>query len=115
MAADDLCLRRVCLKEINNILEAGYTLPVTSIWMEGKPDLLRTLQLHHFLFRSKAELDQIKSGLTALGVLDAMFKYPIIFGAFFVAGKQPPLLAGSTFFSTGACDMLIQHYSVTCY
>lgn len=79
-------------------LEAGYTLAVTSIGMGGKSELLRTLMLHHTLLRNKAVLDQLKSGLSALGVLDAMSKYPTILEPYFVAGKQTPLTAGNGFF-----------------
>ena len=80
------------------ILESGYTLPVTCIGMGGKSELLRTLMLHHSLLRSKAVLDQLRSGLSALGVSDAMSKYPTILEPYFVAGKQPPLTAGNAFF-----------------
>ena len=94
-APDEESLRKVCLEEVGMILEAGYTLPVSCIGMEGKPELLRTLMLHHCLLRSKAILDQLKLGLSALGVLDALSKYPTILEPYFVAGKQPPLTAGN--------------------
>ena len=109
MASDDLSLKTVCLNELTAILEARYILPVTSIGMEGKPELIRTLLLHHSLLRSKAELDQLKSGLAALGVLDAMSQYPTILEPSFVAGKQTPLTAANAFFSARAMQFS------TCY
>ena len=92
----------MCLNQLSAILEAGYILPVTSIRMEGKPELLRALLIHHTLLRSKAELDQLKSGLTAIGVSEAISQHPTILEPYFVAGKQPPLTAGSAFFSAHA-------------
>ena len=50
--------------------------------------------LHYTLYRNKAVLDQLKSGLATLGVLNAMTKYPQVLEPFFVAGLQPSLTAG---------------------
>ena len=60
-----------------------------------------TLKLHYTLYRNKAVLDQLKSGLDTLGVLNAMMKYPQILEPFFVSGLQAPFTAGkSKFHST---------------
>ena len=59
--------------------------------MGGKSELLRTVMLYHTLLRTKAELDQLKLGLTALGVLDAMSRYSTILEPYFVVGKQMAL------------------------
>ena len=87
-------MRAVCLKSIDAILEAGYTLPVASIAMEGKTELVQIICLHHVLLRNKAVLDQLKEGLSVLGVEDALKRYPSILEPFFVGGKQEPLTAG---------------------
>ena len=109
-APDEPSLRKVCLKEVDVILESGYTLPVTCIGMGGKSELLRILMLHHALLRSKAGLDQLRLGLSALGVLDVMSKYPAILEPYFVAGKQPPLTAGNAFFSEDISTIQIKDF-----
>ena len=93
-ASDVHSLREICFKAIDVTLDAGYTLPVTSIEIEGRKELVRTLMLHHVLLRNKAVLDQLKSGLSTLGILDAMCKHPNAFEPYFVAEKQKKLTAG---------------------
>lgn len=66
--------------------------------------------LHHCLLRSKAGLDQLRSGLSTLGVLDVMCKHPTALEPYFVAGKQPPLTAGNTLFSEGISAFQIKDY-----
>ncbi len=66
----------------------------TTITMARKQELVHILMLHYTLLRNKAVLDQLKAGLSTLGVLDAMAKYPTLLEAFFISGQQPPLTAG---------------------
>lgn len=76
------------------VMEAGYSQPVAMITMAGKANLMSTLMYHYMLYRSKAVLDQLKSDLSTLGVLDAMASCSDVIEPFLVYGKQPPLTAG---------------------
>ena len=96
-ASDQRNLTEICVRETDTIIESGYTLPMTSVTMTGKEELVNTLMLHHTLLRNKAELDQLKSGLSCLGVLNAMCQNPAVMEPFFVAGKRQKLNAGMNF------------------
>ena len=48
------------------ILDAGYSKPLVTISLDCKQELTSTLMLHHTLYRNKAVLDQLKSGLKVL-------------------------------------------------
>ena len=85
-------MQEVCLEGADLTLEAGYTKPITAIDIPGKTELMNTLRYHYTLYRNKVVLDQLRSGLSVLGVLSAMSKYPHILEPFFVCGKQPPSL-----------------------
>ena len=93
---DDRALKDVCTEAVDVIIEAGYAKPVTALTMAGKQELINTLMYHYkiILYRNKAVMDQLKAGLTILGVLDAMAKWPKIMEPFFVGAKQRPLTAG---------------------
>jgi hypothetical protein len=41
------------------------------------------LKMHFSLLRCKAELDQLKNGLSILGLLQALHSYPDIFAPYF--------------------------------
>ena len=96
-ASDDKALQAVCMEGVDMVLEAGYSKPIASITLAGKADLTGTLIYHYTLYRNKAVMDQLKDGLSALGVLDAMMSYPDVIEPYFVHGKQPPLTAGIYF------------------
>ena len=76
------------------ILDAGYSKPITTITSLGVDELVSTLTCHYTLYKNKAVLDQLKSGLNILGVYDAMHSHSDIIESFFVCGKQPPLTGG---------------------
>lgn len=61
-------------------------------------------------------LDQLKSGLDVLGVLDAMTKWPRILEPFFVGGKQGLLTAGmhEYYNSSMFCHMYSTITSASC-
>ena len=73
------------------IIEAGYNKPIRTA---SKQEIRRILKLHYTLFRNKSCMDQLKSGLAALGVLDAMAQYSHILRPFFQCGWRDPLTAG---------------------
>ena len=81
-------LQSVCESYIDVIIESGYTLSLKTIYMSNKNMLIRTIMLHSTILRNKGVLDQLKSGLSSLGVLEAVTKNPSVFKSFFVAGKM---------------------------
>ena len=93
--SSDTQLQTVCEKHIDVITESGFTLPLKSVNMANKNLLMRTIMLHSTLLKNKAVLDQLKSGLSSLGVLNAVMKNPNAFESYFVTGKNSPLTAGT--------------------
>ncbi|XP_062519771.1 uncharacterized protein LOC134194818 isoform X2 [Corticium candelabrum] len=92
VVADDSTLQDICSSGIDVLIEAGYTKPVSQISLENKTEVAKTLVIHT-LYRSKAVLDQLKSGLATLGLLDAMSKHPQILEPLFVFGNRVALTA----------------------
>lgn len=64
------------------ILDSGYVKPFMAITVENKHELCDTLKKHFTLFKSKAVLDQLKSGLAELDVLEVITKYPDVLKPF---------------------------------
>lgn len=75
------------------ILDSGYSKPVSSISVDTKEELVQSLKYHYTLYRTKAALDQLKSGLSILDVNKAMTDHPEVFKDFFVHTSKP-LTAG---------------------
>lgn len=80
--------------QVDLTIDAGYTKPLSSITLDDKGEIMRTLMLHFTLFRSKAVLDQLKEGLKALGVLGVMSKYSELLEPLFLAKRLKQLSAG---------------------
>ena len=57
------------------------------VTVDDKDELIRTLFLHYTIYRSKAELDQIKLGLNILGVADEMKRNSKIFISYFTRNE----------------------------
>lgn len=87
-------LQEVCSEGLDLILESGFNKPITAITLDHKKELATTLMLHYTLYRNKAALDQLKSGLSVLGVADAMSEYSELLKPFFTGVEQTPLTAG---------------------
>ena len=67
--------------------------------MADKQELIHIITLHHTLLKCKAELDQLKGGLQALGVGDAMKAHPDLFEKFFTEAGLTTMTAGTNFFT----------------
>ena len=72
-------------------MDAGYTLPVTSLQLGDRGHLIQTLRLRYVLLRSKTVLDQLITGLSCLGVLESIRENPEIFEPYFIAAEQAKL------------------------
>jgi len=59
--------KKVVQDKSNMILDAGYTKNLRAITLNDAEQIIRTVFLHSTIFRSMAELDQLKSGLNVFG------------------------------------------------
>ena len=75
--------------------DAGVTVPSTSLEIEQRDDIIRSLVMHYLVFSCKAELDQLKQGLSELKILQLLHTYPTLFKPLFVAYGKPKLTANS--------------------
>lgn len=96
-------LRSVCFESVDITMEAGFSLPITSLAMEDKRILIQTIKLHFVLVRNKGVIDQLMSGLASLGVLEAIQQNPTTFQPLFLADKQQTLTAGRLEWSYHDC------------
>ena len=83
------------LSEIDLIMDAGYTKPVTALTISERDDLTSTLKLHYTLLKSLGETDQLKEGMSINRVVEALAKYPDVMKPLFVAKTSSPLTAGN--------------------
>ena len=72
----------------STILESGYVKPLTFLSLEDVCILKQTLR-DYTLVRVKAEIDQFIEGLSALGVLETVRKYPALMSPLFTNLKKP--------------------------
>jgi len=86
-------LKRLVRDKIEVVLGAGYTRDMRNITMVDKEQIIRALFLHSTIYRSMAELDQLKAGLNELGIYDMMKSNPSVFFAYFTR-KEQKLSAG---------------------
>ena len=68
-------------------------MPSISIVIEQKDEIVRSLIMHYLVFTCKAELDQLKQGLSELGVLHLLHSYPALLRPLFAASHKPKLTA----------------------
>lgn len=67
------------------LLECGYYKPPSVVDLNDKEEIVKAVSLHHVIFKSKAELDQLKDGLQTLGVGSAIKAMPDAFLPLFTA------------------------------
>ena len=80
--------RRLVAENSQLILDAGYARNLHSINLNDKDQVIRALFLNATIYRSMAELDQLKAGLNVLGVCKEMTKNPDAFLYFFTKRDQ---------------------------
>ena len=103
------------MENIDILTAAGYVNPIILCTTEDTPTVVQTLTLHEVILHSKAELDQLAEGLSALGVLSVIRKTPEIIQKYFVLGQDSKLTAGILYryiysrldfaFFTRSCDL----------
>ena len=72
------------MEEMDMIVNAGYKKPINKIDMINRMELTKAIKMHYALFRCKGELNQVSSGLSIMGVGDALKKYRDIFSPLFL-------------------------------
>ena len=92
-------LRSLCLKDDNVqfIMDAGYSRPLTFVSITDKDRLLSVVTKHYTLLRNKADLDQLREGLSALGIGKMMAEHPDMMEPFFVYERWSCLLVCLSF------------------
>ena len=76
-------LKKVVQENTTLILNAGYSKNLAAIMLDDVQQVVRAVFLHSTIFRSMAELEQLKGGLNVLGVCNDMEKNPDHFVQFF--------------------------------
>lgn len=74
------------------VLESGFTKAASAITLADRENLIKSLCLHHTIFKCKAELDQLKEGLHTLGVAVAIKVLPDVFVYLCIPLLKRPLL-----------------------
>ena len=110
MVDDVIDLRR--LLEANTIIicESGYTKPLANATLRDRDELLRTVFLHQTIFRSIAELEQLRGGLNVLGVCDEMARSPDTLLEFFTSACIKPLTAGLMYIHRSYTIIIVADY-----
>lgn len=94
-APDESTLRAVASSRVDIVVDAGFTKPTPLLTFTDKQQLIQVIALHHTILKCKAELDDLKGGLAALGVSAMIEKYPDILRPFFTSQGRKSISAGS--------------------
>ena len=70
------------------VLESGFTKVASANTLADRENLIKSLCLHHTIFKCKAELDQLKEGLQTLGVAAAIKVLPDTFECLFTTTEE---------------------------
>lgn len=73
--------------------DAGLAMPTSSISISDKKQIAMSMAMHFLVYKTKAEMDQLREGLKSLGILDLMHRYPTQMKPLFLATGKPVLSA----------------------
>ena len=76
------------------LLTQGLVSPFLRSKMEDADVIFHCIALHHTILKSKAELDDLCSGLDVLGVRDMIKNHPDLLRPFFTDTREDILTAG---------------------
>ena len=93
-APDEDSLRSVVLDNLDAVADTGFSKPISAIKMEDADVIFHCIALHHTILKSKAELDDLCSGLDVLGVRDMIKNHPDLLRPFFTDTREDILTAG---------------------
>ena len=78
----------------DTVIDAGFSKPITNLTLADRDEVIHIIALHHTILKCKAELDDLKNGLGALGVGDMLKYHPDILQSFLTTGSVKPITAG---------------------
>ena len=87
-------MREVAGRNIDLLLECGFTKPVALLKLGDKSDLIHAVTLHKVVLCSLAELDQFRSGMATLGVAESLQQYHPLYASFYCMGSGDSLTSG---------------------
>ena len=93
-AEEEDVLKKCCSDGTDIIIEAGYTKPLTLVTLAEKDSLIKTIKIHFTILKCKAELDQLKSGLSIMGVGEALCSHSDLLSPLFISTKATSLTHG---------------------
>ena len=91
---DEAMFRQQLASHSDVIYESGYRKPITTSTLAQKEEIVMAIFLHQTVYSCLAELNQLKSGLNVLGVVDEMSKSPGLLLDFFTSVNHTKLTAG---------------------
>ena len=93
LASDDKSLRRVACDNCETLLTCGFLKPIETITCRNIDTVIAAVSFHCVITSIKAELDDIREGLSKAEILHAIEIFPDLFKTFFVK-QDNPLTAG---------------------
>ena len=73
--------------------DCGVTQPAGAIFLSDKQNIITSIVHHFCIYSCKAELDEIRRGLSTVGFLSVMEEHPIL-KSLFTGNNSAPLTAG---------------------
>ena len=77
------------------LVDCGFVKSPSCVTLQERPAVVKAVLLHYIVFRSKAELDQLRSGLQTLGVGEAMHSNPELLEPLFMSTVPSKLTPGA--------------------
>ena len=76
-------LQQIVLQHSDVVINSGFSKPLASVKLSDKTEISRAVSLQYTLLQCLAEVDQLKKGLSSLGLLDILQSNPDILAPFF--------------------------------
>ena len=80
---DQALLQQIVLQHSDVVINSGFSKPLASVKLSDKTEISRAVGLQYTLLQCLAEVDQLKKGLSSLGLLDILQSNPDILPPFF--------------------------------
>jgi len=81
--------------EMSIRFDAGVCMPASSVNISQREEIVQSLIKHYVFHVAKAELDQLKAGLSLLGVHNLMMENRCLFKPLLVASGKPAFSLGN--------------------
>lgn len=93
-ATEEYDIREVASKNIDLLIECGFTKPVSLLNLQDKAELIHAITLHKVILCSLAELDQFRSGMSVFGIAESMKQYHQLYTHYYCIGTGDLLTSG---------------------